>query len=178
MDHRGLHSEFTKQVPDLVNIFHGAITLDYHESANRIKDSLQQRVQKVGLLGKTREYEAARGAMDQLNPPQAVPFLGQLKDSMKSAVTLQQSFQSSQVSVLGGTGEEVALQAFTSTAVRADSGVEGVNAQVRQVTQQLQQLQSATQQQFASVQQNVNTLGGRLDATVSAGGHIISCART
>jgi hypothetical protein len=163
---------FKTKVPDLVNIFHGSIAPDYTESAFRIKDKLQARVQNFGLLGKTREYEAAREAMDQLNPPGNVPFLGQLKDSMKSAVTLQQSFQAAQVNVLGGGADEVALQAFTTTAVRADSGVEGVNEQVKAVTQQLQQFQSSTLQQFSNVQQNVTALGGRLDATVSSGGHI------
>ncbi len=163
---------FKNQIPNLVNVFQGAITADYQDSAIKIKNSLQQRVQSFGLLGKTREYEAARDAIDQVNPTQSVPFLGQLKESMKSAVSMQQSFQSSQVSVLGGGTEEVALQAFATTAVRADADVSGVRAQVQQVAQQLQQFQSSTQQTFSSVQQNVTALGGRLDATVSAGGHI------
>jgi hypothetical protein len=163
---------FTVKVPQLVNVFQGAITNDYQQSANRMKDLVQQRVQTFGLLGKTREYEAMRGALDQVNPSQPVPFLGQLKDSMKSAVTLQQSFQMSQISTPGGGSEEVALQAFTGTAVRADSAVSGVNAQVQQVQAQVLQVQNAMQQQFAAVQQNVTALGGRLDATTSAGGQI------
>jgi hypothetical protein len=80
---------------------------------------------------------------------------------MKSAVTLQQSFVQAQASVPSAATEEVALQAFTSTAVRADSQVSGVDAQVREV-----------QQQMAAVQQNVNSLGSRLDATTSAGGQL------
>jgi hypothetical protein len=152
---------FTNRVPLLLNILQGAITNDYHESATRMKNQLQQRVQTFGLLGKTREYEAARGAIEQVNPTQPVVFLNQLKDSMRAAVSLQQSFQATQVATAGGGTEEVALEAFTSTAVRADSGVAGVNAQVQQV-----------QQQLATVQQNVNALGGRVDATLTAGGHI------
>jgi uncharacterized protein YlxW (UPF0749 family) len=152
---------FTVQIPSLVNVFEGAITNNYTLSANVVKDLMQERVQTLGLLGKTRMYETFNFAMDEVSAPQATGFLPQFKESMKSAVTLQQSFVQAQASVPGAATEEVALQAFTSTAVRADSQVSGVDAQVRQV-----------QQQMAAVQQNVSSLGSRLDATTSAGGQL------
>ncbi len=150
-----------QRVPQYISVLQGAITLDYEQSANLMRDAVQQRVQGFGLLGKTREYEALRGALDQVNPPQPVAFMAQLRQSMKSAVTLQQSFQQAQLTTPGAAAEEVALNAFTSTAVRADSAVAGVNAQVLQVQQAVQ-----------LAQQNISSLGSRLDATAATGGQI------
>ncbi len=152
---------FELHIPALVNAFQGGLTLEYNQSANVMKNFVQQRVQGLGLLGKTREYEAMRGALDEVNPAQPLTFLPQLKESMRSAFTLQQSFLQAQAMTPGAATEEVALQAFTSTAVRADSQVADVGAQVRQV-----------QQQVATVQQNVSALGGRLDSTTAEGGQI------
>ena len=152
---------FTAQIPALVNVFEGAITNNYTLSANVVKNLMQERVQTLGLLGKTRMYETFNFAMDEVSAPQANAFLPQFKESMKSAVTLQQSFVQAQAAAPGAATQEVALQAFTSTAVRADSQVSDVDAQVRQV-----------QQQVAAVQQNVTALGGRLDATTSVGGQL------
>jgi hypothetical protein len=161
---------FELEIPPLVNVLRPTITNDYFESANLMRDIVQERVQNLGLLGKTRTYEAMRGALDALDVQ--AEFLPELRTSMKSAVSLQQSFQQAQVSTIGGAADEVALLAFTNTAVRADSQVAGVDAQVRAVQQQVQEVQETLGQQVAAVEQSVGALGGRVDATLAQGGQV------
>jgi hypothetical protein len=161
---------FELEIPPLVSVLRPTITNDYFESANLMRDVVQERVQNLGLLGKTRTYEAMRGALDAIDDQ--AEFLPELRGAMKSAVALQQSFQQSQVSTIGGAGDEVAFLAFTNTAVRADSQVAGVDAQLRQVQQQVQDVQTTLGQQVAAVEQSVGALGGRVDATLAQGGQV------
>ncbi|HEX6557856.1 MAG TPA: hypothetical protein VF021_00295, partial [Longimicrobiales bacterium] len=149
-----------------------AITQNFTESAQIITGLVQEHVNGLGLLGKTRKYEAFINAMDQVAPSQPVNFLPQLKDSMKATMTLQQAFQQTQVSTPGGADSEIALQAFSNTAVRAGSEVAGVGSQVQQVQQQVQQVQTTFDQQVQALSQTVSAIGGRMDATLAEGGHI------
>jgi hypothetical protein len=163
---------FTQDIPNLINVLTPAISLDFTQSANQITNVVQNRVQNLGLLGKTRQYEAFRGAFDALNTSQPVAFMPQLRESMKAAVSLQQNFQQSQVATPGGGGEEIALQAFSNTAVRANSEVSGIGSQVQQVVQQVAQVQTTFQQQVQTLQQSVTAIGGRMDATLAEGGQL------
>lgn len=164
--------KFELEVPNLVNVLRPQITRDFTESANKLTNVVQTRVEGLGLLGKTKQYEALRTAFDTLESPQAVTFMPQLRESMKAAVTLQQSFQQTQVSTPGGGAEEIALQAFSSTAVRANSEVSGVGSQVQQVQQQVSAVQANFAQQVQNLQQSVTALGGRMDATLAEGGQL------
>ena len=163
---------FVQFVPQLTNILQSTLTQNYTQSALLMKDAVQQRVQNRGIIGKAREYESVKGAIQVLNATQPTSFLPQLKQSMTAAVDLQQSFQTAEVANVGGTTQEVAFQAFAGTAVRADSEVAGVTAAVQQVEQSVQQVQSSFGQQVTSIQQSVGALGGRLDATLASGGQL------
>lgn len=160
------------EVLDIVDVFQPAITNDFAESANILTGLMQDRVRGAGLLGKTRQYEAMRDAFDVLESSQPVPFMQELKTSMKATVGMQQAFQQSEVATPGGDGGEMVLQAFTDTAVRAGSKVAGVGAQVNQFEVQLEQVQASMATQVTTVQQSLTALGGRLDATLAEGGQL------
>lgn len=163
---------FVAHIPDIVGKIQPAINLNFTESAKIITDLVLKDVAGLGLLGKTKRYEAFINAIDVVQPSQPISFLPQLRDSMKGAVTLQQSFQQTQAATPGGGNAEIALQAFSNTAVRAGSEVAGVGTQVQQVQQQVAQVQATFEQQVQSLSKSVTALGGRMDATLAEGGQL------
>jgi hypothetical protein len=162
---------FRDLVPLAVDRLRPTVGIDYRGSLDRMKDVVRQRFVPLGALGKAREFEVLRHAIDVLDVPQR-EFLPELRQSMKSAVTLQQTVQQAQFAVLGGGFEEAAFEAFANTAAKADSQVVDVGTQVRALTWQVEEVQAQAQQQVATVQQNVRALDGRLEATLAEGGQL------
>jgi hypothetical protein len=163
---------FTAEIPNLLDRIQPAITPDFTQTADILTDIVLQNVAGKGLLGKTRQYEAFISAIDRVAPTQNVTFLPQLKSSMRSAFTLQQAFQQTQVATPGGGDTETALQAFSQTAVRATSQVSGVDAAVQQVRQEIGQAQTNFETQVQSISRSVSAIGGRIDATLAEGGQL------
>lgn len=156
-------------VPAVVDRLRPTVSVDYRRSLDLMKDVVRNRFEPLGALGKAREFEVLRSAIDVLDVPQH-EFLPELKQSVRSAVSLQQTVQQSQNSVIGGGFEEAAFEAFANTAAKADSQVVDIGAQVRQLDSQVEAVQAQMQQQVAAVQQTVSSLDGRLEATLAEGG--------
>ncbi len=162
----------TALIPGIASTLRGSITTTYAGSVGLFGAAIQERVQGLGLIGKTRQYEAIQAALEELAPTQPPAFLPQLRESIRSAVLLQHSFQQSQAASVGGGEGEVAFRALTDTGVRADSAVADVQAAVGRVESDLASARQSTNLEFSSVRQSVNALGGRLDATLAEGGQL------
>jgi hypothetical protein len=145
---------------------------DYFQAVNLVKEIVKDRVKDKGLIGKVREYEAMQDAIINLNPTTQPQYLPLFKESMTSALILQQNFQQAEVMTAGGKETEVAFKAFANTAVRADSQVADVGKQVANVKQQVDSVQASLDNQVAAIQKNVSAIGGRVDATVASGGQL------
>jgi hypothetical protein len=160
---------FEGLVPAVVDRLRPAVTLDYRGSLDRMKEVVRERVQPLGALGKAREYEVVRNALDVLDVPDRA-FLPDLRQSVKSAVTLQQTVLQSQHGVVGGGFEDAAFEAFANTAAKADSQVVDVEARVRDLGVQVDAAQAQVEQQVSGVQATIRSLDGRLEATLAEGG--------
>jgi hypothetical protein len=163
---------FINLVPNIITQFQPTIQPEYFVTVDLLKNLVNERVQGRGLVGKVREYEAMRQAVQGLNPTTQPGYLPQLKEAMVSAFELQQSFQQAEVRAIGGATPEVAFKAFANTAVRADSKAADVGRQVDRVKQQVDGVQASLDSQVADIQRSVSSIGGRVDATVASGGQL------
>jgi hypothetical protein len=156
-------------VPAAVDRLRPAIVTDYRRSLDRMTDVVRQQFAPLGALGKAREYEVFRNAIDVLDVPQR-EFMPELKQSVKAAVSLQQAVQQAQFAVIGGGRDEVAFEAFAGTAAKADSQVIDVQTRVARLDAEVEAAQAQIHQQVETVQQNLMALDGRLEATLAEGG--------
>jgi hypothetical protein len=172
LDYLAETAEITRNYRDRIT---GRITQNYGESLDFIKEEVEGIVRNKGLVGKQRDYQSLRDAMDQVNVSNPPPFMNTLVRSVKGAINTQQTVSAAQVMTVGLPAEEVAFQAITETSARADVSAAQVGGQIGAVEQQLAQVRqsvNAFTSQISNLQGSVGSLGGRLDALAAEGGEI------
>jgi hypothetical protein len=157
------------------------VTDDLAESAEGLQVGIDELVPKDhGVIGRQRDYEVVRRALDDLDLPQPPPFLSDLKRSVSEAVTMQQAMEVSQATALHAPSQNVTVRAFTQSYVRADAAATVARQEVQAARTETNQaiatarveLQQSINSSVGTLTQQVGSLGGRLDATLAEGGDL------
>jgi len=119
------------------------ITANLPETVQNIRAEVSELVLDRGLIGRQRDYQVIRNALDEVTTPQPPAFLNSLTRSMQDAISVQQGLESAQ----GLAGQEVAFGAFTDAALRSDTST----AQVRE------DLTALVQQEVSQAQETLRT---------------------
>ena len=151
-------------VPHTLERLTPAVGSDFSGAFGRIQTVVRDQLSSLGELGKARQYIVLNNAIDVLDV-QDRPFLSDLKQSVKAAVSLQQTVQQAQLSVIGMVQDAAAFEAVANTATRAGSEVGDLDKNVSLLSERVE----GVLRQVGDVQVNLGTLGGRLESTLAEG---------
>jgi hypothetical protein len=144
------------------------VTGDYRESVDLIIEDVKVILAGRGLIGKQREYNAIKSALDALavtNPPDFLPVLTK---TVQSAISVQQTQDYMQAATIGGVEDEAAFEILTEAIVRSDIGNDIVRGELTGVIGNIDKFTA----DLVGVQAAVNSFDGRLDATLAEGGEL------
>ena len=156
-------TETIKLVPNVTAQLIPKITGDIVQSTILLKDGVKDVIRTEGLVGKLRDLQVVKEALDQLNVPQHPDVVPVATKSVKQAVTMQQSLETAQTTTVG-LGANTALDAFAETSVKADSSMAAVKSQVTT----LQQTVGKVDKQLGTVQEKVGSLDGKVTTTLGS----------
>jgi hypothetical protein len=130
------------------------ITNDLTESLRNFKEEVLDFTRNKGLVGRQREYQVMRTALDQVNVAQPPPFMNVLTKATQDAISIQQTIETAQAASIGAPSQEVAFEVFTDAALRGDVNVVGVQSGVSALQQEVLQIQ----QKFVQIDEQVSSL--------------------
>ncbi len=124
---------------DLTRDLRASLGKGLRASVENFKQVIKRRVSDRGSVGRLRQLSAVTRAIDQLEVEDAPDFLPVLKQSIRDAVSLQKSLDSVH---LGGNdeGQEVVLDVFADSSVRADASTAEIDNRVGKAIAQIDQV--------------------------------------
>ncbi len=104
---------------------------------DRFKDHIKRFATGKGWLGRLRNLRAVNTVLDQFQVDNPPPHLSVVTQSLRDAVSLQQTLDSIQLTTADPT-REVALDTFTNSQVRADQDTAVIRDQIVQIDKNVQ----------------------------------------
>lgn len=134
-------SDLNLHVTDLVRDFRANLGSGLKPSVENFKRVIKRRISDRGSVGRLRDLSAVTRALDQLDVESAPSFLPVLKQSIRDAVNIQQSLDSSQMGNADG-DQDVVLDVFANTSLRADESTAEIGERVGRAISQLDQVKA------------------------------------
>ncbi len=165
---------FQEAVPRVREQLAAAIRDDRDETSSQFNRRLREVVREDSVLGRQRDFLAADLALETL-PVQGTPtFVGDLRDSLRDAVSIQRALDNVQFATASGEREEVAFNVFARTGERTtrdstgltgkldgiDERFTGVVAQLREEVEEQQRTTTRLNERLGGLAQSFDTLGG------------------
>ena len=154
-------------VPELGNLFQNNVGKDFAETTVRFKDRLAERVKDKGLIGRQRDFQAAFTALDNLSGTAAgrAAFVGDAARSIRGAVSLQQTLESSEVIQFTSTSQ-AGLEALTGVAVQSQAVASAAQEEVAKVRSEHQKLRDDLTREdgpISTLSKTVSNFSGRIE---------------
>ncbi|HEX7182498.1 MAG TPA: hypothetical protein VF756_11690 [Thermoanaerobaculia bacterium] len=151
---------------DYGDFFKNNVGKDFPETTNKFKDRFAERIKDKGVIGRHRDYQAAYSALDDLSGQAGGPkFVGDAARSVKGAIGLQQTLESSEVT-FGAPTEQVGLQALTLMAVQADEGASAAREEASRTREDQRKLREDLTREdgpISSLSKTVGTFSERIE---------------
>ncbi|MGD1857649.1 MAG: hypothetical protein ACFB2W_25720 [Leptolyngbyaceae cyanobacterium] len=106
------------------------ITKDYRESADLLRDDIQDILRDRGIVAKQREYGAIRNALEGLAPTTTPDFLNRLVKGTQDAIAIQQTISKAQSTTLGLGSQEIAFNVLSEANLRADTDTASIRTDI------------------------------------------------
>ncbi len=159
--------KFKDIVSDMGNVFQNNVGKDFAETTVRFKDKLTERVKDKGLIGRQRDFQAAFTALDNLSGAAAgrPAFVGDAARSIRGAVSLQQTLETSEVLQLTSTSQ-AGLEALTGVAVQSQAVASVAQEEVARVRVEHQRLRDDLTREdgpISTLSKTVSNFSGRIE---------------
>jgi hypothetical protein len=129
------------------------VDTDYAGSARRLREEVETIVGGKGIVARQRDYLAIRSALGSVTVTSPPPFFSDLTESIRQAVGVQQTLDSTPTRVPGA-APGAALDALTESAVRADRNAATVRTELTTLVQdRLTQVQESVRTEVRAEQQ-------------------------
>lgn len=162
---------FEESVPQLREQLIGAIREDPAATSEEFKRRIGEVVRETSVLGRQRDFLAADLALETLPVLDTPAFVGDLRDSLRDAVSIQRALDNVQFATKTGAREQVAFDVFSRTSERTTKEAGGLAGQMRDLELRLEATVGTVREDLAGQERTAEDLSrsvGALSQTMDA----------